>query len=129
MQSTTLEQLDWLHDSVVHNVVYDASGDSGRLVKLAIRCHAQSGYAPWEGKDLVLAAIDVAVSKHTVWGWVTAPETIDAIRPGVSAAVRDSTLEARRMGARLPNLEFTISFHSGSLLEVICRELQVEVSP
>jgi hypothetical protein len=127
MQSTTLEQLEWLHDSVVHNVIYDASGDSGRLIRLAIHCHPQSGYEPWEGKELVLAAIDVAVSKHSVWGCVTAPETIDSINPGVSASVQGSTMELRRSVANFRNLAFTISFHSGSSLEVICRELQVEV--
>jgi hypothetical protein len=127
MESTTLKELEWLHDSIVFSVIYDASNSLGRMVKLAIRCPADLGFAPWEGKTLVLVATDVVVSKHVVWGWVTAPETIDAVRPGVTTAVRESTMEARRMGERLPNLEFTICFHSGSMLEVICRDIQVEI--
>jgi hypothetical protein len=50
MEPTTIEALEWLHDSVVLNVTYDASNDAGRLIKLAIRCHAGSGYAPWAGE-------------------------------------------------------------------------------
>ena len=77
-------------------------------------------------RGLVLVAIGIAVSKHVVcgFGW---PETIDAVRPGISSDVRESTMAARRMGVCLPNLEFTISLHSGSALEVVCQELQLEV--
>jgi hypothetical protein len=89
-----------------------------------MRCPSDLGYAPWEGKNVVLVAVDVAVSIYTTWG-VAAPETIDAIRPGVSTTIQESTVKARRMGARFPGLEFTISFHSGSVLEVICQDVQV----
>jgi len=91
-----------------------------------MRCPTDLGYAPWEGKNLVLAAIDVAVSKHVVCR-VAGPETIDALRPGISGDLRESTMAARQMGMRFPNLEFTICFHSGSSLEVICQELQVDI--
>ena len=127
MQSTTLKELEWIHDCVLTDVLYDASSESVRSIKLSMRCPTDLGYAPWDGKGLVLVAIDVAVSKHIVWG-VAGAETIDAVRPGISAAVRESTREARRMGVRLPSLEFTVSFHSGSELEVICDRLEVAVS-
>ena len=126
MQSTTLKELEWLHDCALLSVLYDSSRAAGQSIRLTMRCPTDLGYAPWQGKNLVLAAIDVAVSKHVVCG-VAAPETIDAVRPGISAAVRESTMEARRMGVRFPNLEFTISLHSGSSLEVICQELQVDI--
>ena len=127
MRPTTLKELGWLHDSVVLNVIYDASQDAGRLLKLVICCHPDCGYEPWEGKNLVITAVNVAVIKYVVWGWVTAPETIDSIQPGVSKAVEESTMRAKRAGARFPNLELTISFHSGSQLEIICQDLQVKV--
>jgi hypothetical protein len=126
MQPTTLKELGWIHDCALLSILYDTSSDAGQSIRLTMRCPTDLGYAPWEGKNLVLAAIDVAMSKHVVCG-VAGPETIDAVRPGISAAVRESTMEARRMGVRFPSLEFTISLHSGSALEVICQELQVEV--
>jgi hypothetical protein len=126
MQPTTLKELEWIHDCVLLNVLYDASSDAGRSIKLVMRCPTDLGYAPWEGKRLQIVAADVALMKHVLWG-VAGPETIDAIRSGVSDAVRESTMEARRMGARFPSLEFTISFSSGSAIELICQEVQVDV--
>ena len=128
MLPTTLKELEWVHDSILLNLVYDASSDAGRTIKLAMRCPTDLGYAPWNGKNIVLVGVDVALMKQVVWG-VGGSETIDAIRPGVSDAVRESTMEARRMGVRFPSLEFTISFHSGTTMEVICQALQVEIAP
>jgi hypothetical protein len=128
VQSTTLTELEWVHDCTLLSVIYDTVSEAGRSITLTMRCPTDLGYPAWEGKDLVLAAVDVAVSKHVLWG-VAGPETIDAVRAGVSTSLRDSTEEVRRAGGRFPSLEVTISFHSGSLLEVVCHELQIEVSP
>ena len=126
MQSTTLKELEWIHDCALLGVLYDASSDAGRSIKLTMRCPTDLGFAPWEGKNLQLVAVDIALMKLIVCG-VAGPETIDAIRPGISKTVQESTMDARRMGVRFPRLEFTISFHSGSALEVICKDLQVDV--
>jgi hypothetical protein len=128
MQSTTLTELEWVHDCTLLGVIYDTLSDAGRSITLTMRCPTDLGYPAWEGKDLVLTAIDVAVSKHVLWG-VAGPETIDAVRSGVSTSLRESTEEVRRAGGRFPSLEVTISFHSGSSLEVVCRELRIETRP
>jgi len=127
MQSKTLKELAWLHDCVVSSISYNTSIDFERLISLKMRCPTDLGYEPWSGQTLVLTAIDVATSKHILWG-VAGAETLDSIRPGVSAVVTDSTMEARRIGVRFPNLEFTIAFHSGSELEIICRDIQVTLT-
>ena len=128
MRLTTLKELEWMHDSVVSSIVYDASASGGcRELRISMTCPSDLGYEPWAGKSVVLVATDVAALTQTVWGWVTAAETIDAIRPGVSAAFQKRTMPARKQGARYPELEFTASFHSGSVLEVICKDLQVRV--
>jgi hypothetical protein len=127
MQPTNLKELEWLHDCVLLHVVYDIPSNAGWSIKLAMRCPADLGYAPWEGKTLTVTAIDVATSTHVVHG-VAGQETIDAIRPGISAALRESTMEGRRMGIRFPDLEFTVCFHSGSAIQVICQKLQVDVT-
>jgi hypothetical protein len=125
MQSTTLKELRWIHDCILHSITYDASSGSGRSIRIAMRCPPDLGYAPWEGKNLVLVAIDVALSKHFVRG-VGGPEIVDAIRSDVSADVQESMVQAMKLGARFPNLVFTMTFHSGSMLEVVCQDLQIE---
>src|SRR5277367_1744931 len=108
MQAITMKDLEWLHDCVLLDVIYDASSDAGRLVKWRMRCPDDLGYTPWNGKELVLLALDVYMLQHIVWGFVAGPETIDAIRPGTSDATQESMMDARRAGIRFPDIEFTI---------------------
>ena len=117
---------EWIHDCDLLALLYDASSESSRLVKVTVRCPANLGYSPWEGKTLQLVAVDVALMKHVVCG-VAGPETIDAIRSGISKDSREITVQAKTMGVRFPSLEFTISFQSGFGLEVICEGLQIDV--
>jgi hypothetical protein len=126
MPSTTLDELAWLHDSELLSIQYDTSMVDARSIRLSMRCPTDLGYPPWEGKHLVLTANDVAASTHLMYG-VVGLETIDAVRAGVSPAFQSSTIEARRMGVRFPCLELTICLSSGSSLEIICRDLQVNV--
>jgi hypothetical protein len=127
MRSVTLKEIEWLHDCVLLGMSFDTSANGERLVTIRIRCPADLGYSLWDGKTLLLMATDVAFSRHVVWGYVAGPEVVDAIRPGVSDAVQESTIEARLRGAHFPKTEFTMTFVSGSVLEIICDSLQIDV--
>jgi hypothetical protein len=126
MRPTTLDELEWLHDCVVSEFAYETASNSGRSIKIEMICPFDLGYPLWDGKRLVLAAARVAMSKHVMWG-VDGPESIDAVRPGISDEARESTLHARNLGIHFPALEFTISFHSGSWMEIICHDLEINV--
>jgi hypothetical protein len=61
MQPTTLKELEWIHDCVVSNVLYDASGDDGRSIKITMRCPIDLGYLslplpfdPGRGNELTI---------------------------------------------------------------------------
>jgi hypothetical protein len=124
MQTVTLSELAWMHDCVLINIVYDASNDAGRNVTWTMRCPDDLGYASWEGKTIELTAVDVTMLRHFAWG-VTGKETINAIRPGISDAAKDSTMDARNAGVCFPDVEFTMDMHTGSFVEVICSKLQI----
>jgi hypothetical protein len=124
MQTVTLDELAWIHDCVLLNVVYDASCDAGRNVTWTMRCPKDLGYVPWQDKILELIAVDVAMLRHFAWG-VSGKETINAIRPGISNVAKESTMDAREAGVHFPDIEFTMDMHSGSSVEVICRNLQI----
>src|SRR5580658_3324914 len=115
MQSISMDELRWIHDCTLLKMVYDASSDAGRSVTLIMRCPRDLGYEPWNGKNLTLIATKVAMANQLIWG-TGGVETIDAIRPGISDVMRRSIDEAQKMGARFPELELSISFHSGSTL-------------
>lgn len=126
MCPVSLQELAWLHDCNLISVLYDPSNPAARVIKIAIQCPTDLGHAPWEGRKLVIVAIDVALSIYTLWG-VGGDEMVDAIRPGISPSLEQAMVEPKQLGARFPELAFGISFISGSLLEIVCRELEVEV--
>jgi hypothetical protein len=95
-------------------------------VTWTLRCPKDLGYPPWDGKELALVAVDVALLRHFAWG-VDGRETVSAVNAGISSAAQESTMDARRAGVRFPEIEFTIGFSSGSCVEVICRGLGVIV--
>lgn len=64
MQTVTLDELAWIHDCVLLNVVYDASSNAGRNVTWTMRCPNDLGYALWQGKIIELVAVDVAMLRH-----------------------------------------------------------------
>ncbi len=128
MQLTTLEELEWIHDCELLHLTYNAPGSGPRSIELTFDCHPDLGYAPWEGKRLVLVAVDVFASEHFVFA-IANSESIDAIRPGVSLQLRERLATAIQMGVYFPDLAVTVSFSSGSSLQLICRHLMVGVAP
>ena len=130
LQPVDLADLGWEHDAELLQLVYKPESGE-RSLELTVRCNRDLGHAPWallEGKRLVLAFIDVAVSEHVVFATV-GRETLDAIRPGVSAGLHARIAGAIHMGLRFPDLAVSVSFHSGSWLQLICRQLMVGLAP
>jgi hypothetical protein len=125
MRPTTIKELDWLHDSDVLSISYDTAGESDWPIRLTLLCPADSGFAPWEGKHLTLVATDVVRSQHVVCQ-VRGGETFDNVKRGVSASLRDGAMRGRPAGVTF-NFEVTITFISGSTLEIICQKLEIAV--
>ena len=126
MQPTTVDELEWIHACELLQLTYSAPGSGPRSIELTFDCPPELGHAPWQGKRLVLAAVDVFVSEHFMFA-IANPESIDAIRPGISAQLRAKIAKAIEIGVVFPDIELTVTFHSGSSLELICRELVVRV--
>ena len=127
MRSINMSELDWIHDCQCDSIVHVFDRTDGRIIRLAIQCPADLGYAPWNGRTLTIEAIDVAVCHHILWS-VAGLEAIDSINVGVSNSLRDSMSIPQAKGVRFPAQEFTISFRSGSTLEIVCRELRIHIS-
>jgi len=122
MQHTTIKELQWLHDSDVLNIEYDFTNEQAWSIRLTLRCPTDLGYVPWEGKVLVLLVADVIRSNYSVCGAI-GPETFDRINPGISHMLQEDASQLGQSG----EYAFTITFISGSILEVICQELLVEI--
>jgi hypothetical protein len=127
MQSIVQNDLnwDWLHDAVVREFLFQTHDDE-RVLKIFLNCPKDCGYAPWQGKKLVLSFHDISAMNQMVWG-VRGKETIDSIQTQNSASFREKTIVARRTGEGSKNFEVKITFHSGSLLEILCEDLKADV--
>jgi len=126
MRETSLQELEWLHDCDVSKIAYDFARGDDRSIAVTMSCPEDLGYALWEGKTLTLALIDVRASRQFLWN-TRGPESLDAIRAGISDEMRQEIVRATASGARYPGLECTLVFHSGSRIESICRELRVDI--
>ena len=97
MEPTPLIELKWLHDCILHGISYDTSAETEKVIELNLSCPTDLGYAPWDGKRLVLSAINVAASNHFLRATMGS-DTIDAVRSGISNYFREQMMDARRMG-------------------------------
>jgi hypothetical protein len=125
MRLTDLKELEWIHDCSLLDISYNNFAEAGCSIKITVRCPSDLGNLRWNGKILLLEAVEVAASSYVFWG-TAGSETIDSISPGISSAFRESTMKARQMGVRFPSLEFIIRFTTGSALEIICENLQID---
>lgn len=92
---TSTEPLDYLHAAVVLSLAWEPLREDGRVLRLDAQCDADAGHPDWNGRKVSVRLLDVVLANHFVFG---------AVAHGHRFAVR---------------------FHSGSLLEGLCRRVSV----
>jgi hypothetical protein len=125
MLLTDFQKLDYLHDAKCLEIAWDCTSPSGRILRLLAVADSEAGFSLWEGKELIITLSDVVATRFMSWGFQTGQETIDAWRQGVSDSLERECQSLRASGISVPSLRFSISFHSGSCLEVVCSEVSV----
>lgn len=126
MQATSVEEMEWLHDCWVSAVVYEPADQDSPSLTLHLKCIEDLGYPPWDGKKLRIVASGLVMLRLVGWG-VIGRDSVDRVRPSVSAEARESTMEVRRHATSFPAVEFTLLLHSGGFIECICEQLRCEV--
>src|SRR4051794_33987879 len=89
-----LSLLDYLHDSVVSELVWDLSDPSQRRVHLIVEVPLHVEYPAWMGCTLTITMSDVLVCRLTGYGCQIGTNTFDSFRYGVSAEIEG---ERRRL--------------------------------
>lgn len=120
----TIDELGWLHDAVVHRIEYDATTISGRQLSVTLSCNKHSGSAEWAGKQLLFIAHDVLVMRHLVWS-TAGKEQLNTISGELSQDARDQLRMSSKGNSRFSGQALTMTFHSGSSLEMICKDFEV----
>jgi hypothetical protein len=127
MELTDFEVLEYLHDAVVTTLVYRLDADNRREFALTVVCHPDAGYPKWDGKRIVIRLHDLILANHFVFGAVTGREQIDSWHSQLSPSMAAELQRLAASGSRASGYPFLVTFHSGSVLEGICRHILVEV--
>ena len=127
MSETIIEGLNWLHDCEVLSICLTISANGDRQLALIVDCPQDHEFERWAGKRITLTAADVRLMVHTVWGMQTGLESIDDVRFRVSDGFRERLQFWEQKRAVPISEEYSIVFHSGSTLELMCREMTASV--
>ncbi len=120
-----MNETEYLHDSKLISVQYDTSTGDTRNLILTMECHPEAGHPEVNGQTLCIRALDVVFLSYTAWGYVVGEEVVDDWKPSVSKSTVSQLRKREKMGVFIPEKQITVTFHSGSVLEFVCRELDV----
>ncbi|MBI5723638.1 MAG: hypothetical protein HZA50_06750 [Planctomycetes bacterium] len=126
MPITDLHILNYLHDARVLHVTYCTEQSDDRSMVLSVICHPDSGYPVWDGKHLSIRLEAVFMLSFFVFGAVIGEETIDSWHPVISESMESEIQRHQKLGYDCSGTRFTLSFHSGSFIEGLCRQIIVE---
>jgi hypothetical protein len=126
---TDFALLDYLHDARCSFFAWDCSDPSLRRVRLVAYADDDAEYEPWNGRAIRITLSDVVMCRLIGIGFQLGEERIDAWKQGVSKEFELECSRFRNSGIDIPALMFTIVLGSGSTIELVCREVSVEVGP
>ena len=129
MELTNTALLEYLHDAVALGINYRADNEDCRKIVFTIVCNPEAGYPEWDGKRLSVQLDDVVVANHYVFGAVTGEEQINAWNTKLSASMEAEVQRIEAAGISCAGVRFSVTFHTGSHIEGICRRLLVEQDP
>ena len=124
---TDLSLLDYLHDAAVASLDWQTSEPKRRHFRLDITVDSEAGYPPWNGRHLLVTLCEVAISRAMIYGLQSAPCRIDTIHNGISTELLLECKRLQSIGIEVPALQFTWVFGDGTILEVVCGQIFVQV--
>jgi hypothetical protein len=116
-----------LHDSRLLELTWDCRNSSRRNLRLELVGDPETEYVPWRGKNLTIVLTDVVALTFIGWGYGLGEESLNSWRLRISDSLEKECRDLGAAGVSLPSLRFTITFHSGSTLELVCSEVSVSV--
>ena len=131
----TSDILDLLHDARLLGVEVDFSTSIRSIAFTATYhddlftagYHDYSGLASLAGKTVKLTAEDITFLQSRVHGAMSDPETIDSCDLSVSDETAAQLTEWLRIGGRDPKVRMSLTTHSGSVWEVMCESLSLNI--
>jgi hypothetical protein len=124
--AVSLDILSYLHDARLLGVQVDFSTEI-RSLAFTATYHEDCGLASVAGKTVRLTAEDVTLLESRVRGAMTSPETIDSCDLSISDETAAHLSKWLQMGGRDPKARLSLTTHSGSVWEIMCESLSVNI--
>jgi len=127
MTEFDIEMAGYLHDAEIKDISLSIASDGIRTVTISMTCDSDCGYVPWNGQNLHIKFVDALVVNAEFFGYTSNPETLDSLMRQSSAKLDKIIKKLVDCGIGQPRLYFTLSFHSGSSLDIACNEVSLEL--
>jgi len=122
----TSDILDYLHDARLLGVQVDLSTEIRNLMFTATY-HDDCGLALVASKTAKFTAEDVTFLQSRMYGAMAGHETIDSCDLSVSEETAAGLSKWIQIGGRVPKARLSLKTHSGSVWEVMCESLSLEI--
>lgn len=127
MSNPDIEQLDYLHDAVVHEINWQPVQDS-KILKMTFVCDEECERPGWAGKKVIVVCDDVLMASATLLGHVLGQDTFNSVSEGLSPSMLDDLQKLVDMGVSRPQVLLRITLHSGSELQIACNGIAVDIA-
>jgi hypothetical protein len=123
-KTTSVLDLESLHDCTLLGLDFDVSDPDERRLTLTLDSPAEMN-----GDRLRIRARGVFLFRCIAWGHAIGLESLNTWKDGVAPATRAELDRSRQAGLHVPASMYTICFHSGSVIELVCERLEYETEP
>lgn len=121
MTSEISTKVSYLHDAYVYAINLQIDEEGYRELAISVHCNPDCGLYEWNDKRLTIRFLEPLIILGELYGHMANVEEINAFQMG---APHELVREINQ-GATPPTEVAKILFHSGSRLDVGCREIVI----
>lgn len=117
----------YLHDAAVLQLSLAIDGHGISSLRLEVESHSDTGHSDWNGKHILIIAREIVLCSFDACGYSSNRDTIRDISNEVSATFTAKIADLTSRGVRVPRSQLQLMLNSGTLVELVCRNIDVEL--
>lgn len=115
---------DYFHDAFIEEIVLKIDSQGNRTLRLRLQCDEDCGVEDWNGAIVDVFFYEPLLILGELFGHMANAESLDSWTDAVSERMRGHLYDLTSAGIWAPKHMVLLVFHSGSALEVACRDIQ-----
>ena len=127
MTKTTLENVLYLHDATISEFALFTGENGDRGLRMRLRCDTDCGYDEWNGKTIQVLFVDPLIVNGELFGHMANVDSFNSWGKAKSTRIIEQIERMKDVGIPAPLHLVELVFHSGSVFEVACDEVRIDV--